>query len=621
MKELFDKTKVDFHIIEKNDKGVGYSIRIGMPTFFGWIDNVKIVIDNREINLEHIYNRGDYAYFYTDLFLETKAIYKYYFKFKLNGKDMIYDNNLKLSSNFCVPDWAKGKIMYHIFVDRFNKSSDKQEFEGRKVHKNWNEKMIIGPDENGIWNNDYYGGDLAGIIEKLDYIKSLGVSILYLSPIVYSQSNHRYDTTDYELIDPYLGDFNDLEKLCDEAHKRGIKVIVDAVFNHTGDDSKYFDRYNRFGNGAYNNKNSIYHDFYRYNENNDFEYWWGFKNLPETNCYSEAWKNYICGEDGIIDKWFSHGIDGLRLDVADELSDEYIELIRKAVKRNKEDGLIIGEVWYNPMRMNRHYLESGKGMDSVMNYLLIDALIRYFKYNDDNKLRDVLKQIQEEYPEDTINSLMNFTSTHDISRIINILGSDEFLINGEWSWNVREDNYDYLKKFDMSSEEFDELKNILEAKRQGEITLTDEEYEQGKDMLKRYLYTLIFLPGVVSIFYGDEIGIQGLGNLSNRKSYTWDNIDYELLSFYRELGRIRGREKFLEEANLKIKELDKDKFIFEREKDGEKALIIVNNSENILEGIIPEEYLDYDYYYNSSDSVSSEVDKYSVFVLKKTKRT
>ena len=403
------------------------------------------------------------AIFKTDVNLETKAHYNYYFTFNVHGikreykktvKGMINDDKWSLSVGFETPKWTHGKIMYHIFTDRFNKTKEIPNLPNRIVHKNWNEELIIGPDKDGRWNIDFYGGSLEGIIEKLDYIKSLGVSIIYLSPIFLSQSNHRYDISDYEMIDPYLGDFNDLKNLCTSAHEKGIKIILDAVFNHTGNDSKYFNEYNTFDTlGAYQDISSPYYSFYRKNGKN-FDYWWGMKNLPVCDGNSKKWQDYIYGVNGVIDKWFSYGIDGLRLDVADELTDEFIEGIRKAVKRNKTDGFILGEVWKNPMRMNRGYISSGRGMDSVMNYQLVDALIRYFKYADTYKISEVVNQLKTEYPKETLLSLMNFTSTHDISRALNIFGSDRFKEDGQWAWDLKNEDYAESKDYNLSESQY-----------------------------------------------------------------------------------------------------------------------------------------------------------------------
>ena len=621
MKELLKDIKFNITKISSTKEDATYKVNIQVPMNLGWIERMKFVVESDEKRItylmEHIKNEDEYSLFTTEIILPTKALYHYYFSFEANNNFIYYKKNnvedinsiskedmWKMSVNFEVPKWAQGKIMYHIFVDRFNKGREEplEEMPNRTIHKSWNEELVIGPDKNGIWNADFYGGDLKGIEDKLDYIKSLGASIIYLSPIVWSQSNHRYDTSDYEKVDPYAGTNKDLKDLCDKAHSLGMKVILDAVFNHTGNDSKYFNEYNNFNElGAYQSSKSKYFPFYRKYINNNqifFDYWWGMKNLPVCDGNSKEWQDYIYGEGGIIDLWFALGIDGLRLDVADELSDEFIEGIRKAVKRNKEDGFILGEVWKNPMRMGRGYISSGNGMDSVMDYVLIDALIRYFKYEDIDKLKEILRQLKAEYPEETLNSLMNFTSTHDITRAINIFGTKELQYTGEWAWNLNNNDLEWQKNYQM----------------------TKEEYERGKEVYKTYLYTLTFLPGNLSIFYGDEVGLQGMGNLSNRKPFPWDNIDEDLLNYFKQIGKIRNKEHFLENADFKIIDINSKYFMFEREQDNDKALITVNRSSNPTNIYIPDEYNNSEMFYPLNYSTREELNPHGGIVLKKIKK-
>ena len=605
--------------IEHNDDNNKYKISIKVPMNYGWIEDVKFNTEKEgfknEFPLKHIKNEGGYAYFESDVTLYTSAVYRYYFSFFANGnllyfkkknntedQSIMNDEKWKMSVNFDTPDWAKGKIMYHIFVDRFCKKNNDnlKPMERRSIHYDWNEPPLLGPDENGIWNADFYGGNLKGIISKLNYIKSLGVSILYLSPVVESQSNHRYDTGDYENVDPYAGCNEDLKKLCKEAHRRGMKVVLDSVFNHTGNDSKYFNEFGKYPElGAFESEKSKYYDFYRTHEwegKKYFDYWWGMPNLPVCNGYSKSWQQYIYGVGGVIDKWFALGIDGLRLDVADELTDEFIEGIRKAVKRNKEDGLILGEVWKNPMRMNRGYISSGRGMDSVMNYHLVDALQRYFKHEDAWKLQDIIREIESEYPKGTIETLMNFTSTHDISRAINMFAlNDEFNGYSEWAWNLNNNDLEYC----------------------GSRRLTKEEYERGKELYKAYIYTLAFMPGMLSIFYGDEAGMEGMGNLANRKPYDWKNRDQELIRFFKEVGHIRRREKFLETADLNIYDINPKYMMFERANDEEKALITVNRSDSSIITPIPEEYENARRRYSLNKSDRNTINSHGALVLKK----
>ena len=596
--------KIHFQItpIQKEANGEKMKVTIQIPTSEGWIDNVYLhFIKGKSIYLPFQRKENGYAIFENTFYLETKAIYSYYFSYKKEGiycevKDI--DNTpYKLSVNFSVPDWAKGKIMYHIFVDRFARGEKKKEIlPHRHLHNSIEEEPVLGPDKEGLWNTDYYGGDLRGIIQKLDYIKSLGVSILYLSPIVKSQSNHRYDTGDYLEIDPYVGCKEDLQELCKKAHQRGMKVILDAVFNHTGNDSLYYNEYGSYPSlGAYQSTESPYSSFYK-KEGNNFQYWWGNKNLPVCNGEDPKWKEFITGKDGVIDQWFRLGIDGLRLDVADDLRDDFIEEIRKAVKRNKKDGFILGEVWENPMKMNRGYLESGKGLDSVMNYTMMDALIRYYRYADVEKLKKVMEEIVRDLPEESIQSFMNFTSTHDISRIMQIFGYQGFNPNTKWAWDVNNENHEYLKK----------------------QILSKEEYEKARELVKSYLFTLCFLPGNISIFYGDEAGIQGLGNLLNRKPYPWMKEDEDLIQFVKEIGRIRKQESFLEKAKTRIRYINPDYFCFERIGKEKKAIITINRTNKNGYIWVPPEYEESGIVYSHNNSKPNYLTPYGgVALIKK----
>ena len=627
MQGSLERVEYEIEELDHCDDNNKYKIRIKVPMDYGWIDDARFYTEKDggrdEYPLHHVKNEDGYAIFEEDVTLSTSAVYRYYFSFFANGdfkffkkknitedKSIWNDEKWKMSVNFDTPDWAKGKVMYHIFVDRFCRKNTLREkltgktelepMERRTIHKEWDEMPLIGPDENGIWNADFYGGNLKGIISKLNYIKSLGVSILYLSPVVESQSNHRYDTADYENVDPYAGCNEDLRKLCNEAHRRGMKVVLDSVFNHTGNDSKYFNEFGKYKElGAFQSKDSKYYDFYRKHYDNGniyFDHWWGMPNLPVCDGYSKKWQEYIYGAGGVIDKWFALGIDGLRLDVADELSDEFIEGIRRAVKRNKPDGLILGEVWKNPMRMNRGYISSGRGMDSVMNYQLADAMIRYFKYEDEWKLRDIIREIESEYPKGTIETLMNFTSTHDISRAINIFAlPNEFNGYSEWAWNLNNGDLEYCKN----------------------RRLTKEEYERGKELYKACMYALTFMPGILSIFYGDEAGIEGMGNLANRKPFPWEKKDEDLVNFFKEMGRIRKKEKFLETADLNIYDINNKYMMFERENDGEKALVTVNRSSEPIVTPIPKEYERAKPEYALNDSDIFSINSHGGLVLKK----
>lgn len=613
------KIKHEIKKVRLTSGGAIYKVSIKIPMSLGWIERVKISVGNSKekkiFQMGYVRNDDEFSYFETELELATQAIYHYYFSFEANGnfyyhkrfnktgnQSITKEECWKMSVNFEVPEWAQGAVMYHIFVDRYRRGSKEplEKMPNRKIHDTWDEGPVLGPDENGLWNVDFYGGDLKGIEETLSYLKKLGVDIIYLSPIVRSQSNHRYDTADYFEVDPYAGTNEALKELCDAAHKKGMKVILDAVFNHTGNDSKYFNEFGTYDTvGAYQSESSEYNDFYKKHWNNgrmEFAYWWGMKNLPECDGNSPKWKNYILGDGGVIDYWFSLGIDGLRLDVADELTDEFIEGIRIAAKRNKQDAFIIGEVWKNPMRMNRGYIESGKGMDTVMNYLLVDALIRYFKYSDVRKLNNIVREIFTEYPEGAINSLMNFTSTHDISRAIEIFACQtEFQKFGEWAWNLLDENVDWARAHN----------------------LTARQYKFGKNLMKTYMCALAFFPGTFSIFYGDEVGMRGAGNLANRGPYPWGRRDKDTLEFFRELLKVRKNEAFLKKADFRIVAVNCEQLIYERFEGDNKLLVAVSRTHKHTSLELPEEYRESKVILSKKDCTKTSLEPFGAIVLKK----
>ena len=578
-------------IIEQIDKNK-FRIELQVLLTSKWYDFVFFNCFNKtncfNVRLNHKDNNDGIVKFENTIDLPDSALYNTFITCKIDGEDFYLNKDLeftkqlnketmkKISVNFNVPDWCKGKMIYHIFVDRFNRSDTSKLIEKprKSIHYDLSEEPLLGPDSNGIWTNDFYGGDLKGIIEKLDYIKDLGVSIIYLSPIVESQSNHRYDTGNYLNVDPYVGTNDDLKELCAKAHELAIKIILDGVFNHTGNDSIYFNQYNSYdSDGAFYNRDSYYYNFYKKsyydNRGHDFKYWWDFENLPECDGNSREWQHFITGENGVIDQWFNCGIDGLRLDVADELTDYFIELIRKACERNKKDSFIYGEVWEQPIYKNRNYIMSAHGMHSIMNYKLMDALIRYYNFNDKNRLKEILKEILEEYPKETRDSLMNSTSTHDISRIITILSSPYlYRPNNQWAWDFDNNNHEFIRNY----------------------KLTEDEYNEGKDKYLSYLMSLAFLPGNLTIFYGDEAGLEGLGNLQNRRYFPWNNIDNDILSEVKDIGKIKKDNEFLSTAEIKILDINDKYFMYERYNDNDKILVCTNKSKEGVPLYIPSEY-------------------------------
>ena len=499
----------------------------------GKIDNIKIIIykfhtpGKMELGIsETVVKKKSKVYLSDEISFKESGLYFFCIFLNVNGKekyikadkdwnpiitteDLPYYSFIITKKKFEVPNWAKGTIMMQIIVDRFARDDSYSIFkiERRSIHKNWDELPDWEPNEEGkITNTDFFAGNIRGIISKLDYIKSLNVEIIYLTPILQSQSNHRYDTADYERIDIYAGEISDMKELCEKAHKLGIHIILDTVINHTGNDSRYFNEYGTYSEiGAFQSKESKYYNWYKKISTNAFMYWWNFKNLPECDTSSPEWRKYLFSKGGIIDKWFSWGIDGLRIDVADELSDDFLEELQHAVKRNKKDAYIIGEVWENAITKKkegkaREYLH-GTSLSSVMNYPFTDAILKYMRFGDFGYFKWVFDEISKDYPREAFLSLMNSLSTHDITRAITTLVGDGIEHDRyEWTWDIGDKNRKW---------QFDNDK------------LEKSQYVYAKKLFKLATLLQYFLPGNPCIYYGDEAGLHGYKDPFNRKPYTW----------------------------------------------------------------------------------------------------
>lgn len=419
-------------------------------------------------------------------------------------------------SGFKTPDTLKGGIIYQIFPDRFFSSgAPKSGVRKSRVLRRWGEEPFWDESQmNGVWNNDYFGGDLKGIEKKLPYISSLGVTCIYLNPIFEANSNHRYDTADYERIDPLLGSEEDFRSLCAAAKKLGITVLLDGVFSHTGCDSKYFNMYSHYDTvGAYNSKSSKYYKWYKFiNYPDEYKSWWGIRLLPEVIEEEPSYIEYICGKNGILRKWLRAGAGGWRLDVADELPDVFLDELRKAVKEENENAVIIGEVWEDATTKTaygkrRRYL-LGRQLDSVMNYPFASAVLSFVKGGAASAFEDSVMSIVENYPPCVLHTLMNHIGTHDTQRALTRLaGPDTAGMGRRWQHQ----------------------NNIL----------SKADYEKGREMLKTASLLQFTLPGVPSIYYGDEAGMQGMKDPFNRGCFPWNDIDDELYKWYKRLGEIR----------------------------------------------------------------------------------
>ena len=470
------------------------------------------------------------------------------------------------SADFTTPDWLAGGIIYQIFPDRFyNSGAEKSNIpEDRYICNDWSKQPEYRQSGDKLrLTNDYYGGDLKGIEEKLPYLKSLGVSCINLNPIFEAHSNHRYNTANYLKIDPVLGDEKDLENLVKSAKKQGIEIILDGVFSHTGDDSIYFNKYGRYDTvGAYNSKNSPYFSWFKFSEYpNEYSSWWGISTLPETEENDLSFTNFIAGENGVIKYWLDKGVKGFRLDVADELPDGILDKIRLAVKRDSKENYLLGEVWEDASTKisygSRRRFLRGKQLDSVMNYPFANAIIDFVKNGKGQNLVNTVMSILENYPKPAVKLLMNHIGTHDTSRILTVLGSG-------YTPESREE--------------------------QSRTHLYEEDYKKAVNRLKLAAVLQYTLPGVPSLFYGDEAGVEGYGDPFCRATYPWGRENMELLDFYKHLGKFRRNNSAFKEGEFVPIFADDTMVAYIRTDGKNTVLTAVNVGVTTVQIEVPKEY-------------------------------
>lgn len=458
------------------------------------------------------------------------------------------------SSDYQTPEWFKGGVMYQIFPDRFCKVGTMSDIEGRVQREDWGGTPSYRPNEQGkVLNNDFFGGNFKGIESKLEYLEALGVTTIYLNPIFEAASNHRYDTSDYKKVDPFLGTEKDFDDLIKAAKTKGIRIILDGVFNHTGDNSVYFNKYGKYPSvGAYQSQESPYYSWYSFQEFPDkYSSWWGIDILPEVNENSESYQNFIFGKGGVLKKWLQHGIGGYRLDVADELPDFFLKKLRTSVKEEDPDAIIIGEVWEDASNkiaysQRREYLH-GYELDSVMNYPLKEAIIRYLQTGRGMELIHALRVLINHYPKQTLDCLMNILSTHDTPRILTVLG-------GIYCQN----------KDEMAQES---------------AFLSQSDKQKAIHKLKMAAVLQYTLPGVPCIYYGDENAMEGHLDPFCRRCFDWEHLQHNLIDFYQKLGNIRKkfRDIFTDGEFQEICTQD-GLLVYKRSKNNSDIYVYTNNS-------------------------------------------
>ena len=451
-----------------------------------------------------------------------------------------------------LPLWMHGGIMYQIFPDRFCRGGEIK-IRDDAVLQEPGDVPVFAERGEPLLNNNFFGGDLLGIEKKLDYLSELGVNILYLNPIFSAYSNHRYDTGDYSHVDAALGGDGALDSLISAAKARGMHIILDGVFNHTGADSIYFNKYGRYDSiGACQSRDSEYYNWYNFTSYpNKYESWWGIDTLPRVKCDALSYRDFICGENGIVRKYIKRGISGWRLDVADELSDEFLCALKSSAESEKSDVVVIGEVWEDASNKvsygkRRKYLR-GKELDSVMNYPVRSAIIEYVRDGDYAVFLKTLREIYGNYPPETQALMMNILGTHDTVRILTELAGE-----------------------DAAGKSKKELSRLR---------LSKWARFKGIAMLKIAYTALATLPGVPCIYYGDEVGMEGYGDPLCREFFPWGKEDTDLLEYYKRIGQVRIKEPAFADGELEIRFADVDIACYERRCADSTIVVVLNRSD------------------------------------------
>lgn len=520
-----------------------------------------IQFDGARLNIgmrKEYLNNGEFRYSAEIDTSDALGILEYYF-ILIDGYDRLYYGNndehlggigqiytynpvpyqITVYKKSYIPSWYKEGVIYQILIDRFCNGNENNIINSPKensfIYGKWDDSPMYVKDSSGrILRWDFYGGNLKGIIKKLDYIKSLGANIIQLSPVFKSPSCHKYDTADYEIIDEMFGTNDEFKELCEVAERKGIKIILEVVFGYTSSDSRYFNKLGNYGEiGAYNSPNSRYHDWYKFiRYPYQYESWWGIDERPSINSMQKDYIDYIINSDNsIIKKWIMLGAAGWKLNVIDELSDEFIELIRKKMQEINKDAVLLGDIWEDASNKisyskRRRYLQ-GEEVQAATNYLLRESLINFTKgyINTDTFTRKIMS-LYENYPRESFYGNINVVGTNDTERILTVL-------------------------------------------------------DENEELLRLLIVIQFTLPGVPLICYGDEVGVKGGKEPDNRKSYPWGKVNEELIKFYQKIVSIRNNENGLNKGDFNFIETHSDILGFERSYENEKIIVLINVTKEI----------------------------------------
>ncbi len=526
----------------------------------------------REVAFTGMTVEEPYEHYSVEFSPEEPGLFFYYFRitteneefrlFKYGDDTNIEDGGLWqlgcVSTEYPVPEDFQGRVFYQIFPDRFYQAGECDCTEKLKpywVHQDKSDMPVFRPDEKGeMRNNDFYGGNLNGIRAKLPYLHDLGVRALYLNPIFMAFSSHRYDTADYKKIDPMLGTDEDFENLCREAHDLDMKVILDGVFSHTGSNSRYFDREGVFGGGAYSDPDSPYRSWYQFQEYpRRYTSWWGFETLPCLDKFSPDLRKFLFeDEDSVIAKWLKLGADGLRLDVADELPDDFLMALRRRLRQIKPDALLIGEVWEDASNkiaydQRRRYFTAAQ-LDGVMNYPWRKAILDFVRGADGGTaLGTAVMTLAENYPAAVLNANLNLLSSHDVSRAVTAI--------------------------------LDPTETDREEQFRRMTAVTPEQLAWAKERFRLASFLQFTLPGCPCVYYGDEAGMTGYRDPFNRQYFPWGREDKDLQEWIRAVAKLKNSWEVLQKGDVRVLWAENGRFAFRRTWKGESLTLWCNVSD------------------------------------------
>ena len=518
-----------------------------------------------EYRMPFAFREEGYSYYKTTFALKDWGVYFYRFEVdsygfthyvgrtedgSALGGDFLKEWQITVYDETASRPWG-GELVYHIFVDRFCRVGPARfEVPVGGTAKEWDDDVGL-TDADGTYHaRDFFGGNLKGIQSKLDYLSELGVTCLYLSPIFESCSNHRYDTGDWSKIDPMLGTEADFADLLKAAAERGMRVMLDGVFNHSGSDSIYFNRDGHYDSvGAYQSEDSPYRDWYTFLPDGKYEAWWGIENVPTLNKDCEGVRRYLFGKDGPVAHWSKYLVNW-RLDVVDELPDSYLDELIDCVHSVNPSAKIIGEVWEDATTkwsygVERHYFTHHQ-LDGVMNYVFKDAILAYCQGGKPFDFACKVMDLVENYPRACLDRSLTLVGSHDTWRAINVLAG---INTTGWS-KERKRNY----------------------------RLDPFAYRLGMDRLMLAAALQYTLPGTPSLYYGDELGVQGFDDPINRRTMPWDNPNETLLKFYRKLGTLRRQLATSLQGGVRFVAHDNLLVMLRGEGDNEIA-VVVNSSD------------------------------------------